>query len=80
MLTMSLDDIERDYHSDGKLPPVTSPVCNYAKDLLVHPATMVIIVNNQNNAEEARHNIQREAKEVLNHFSFVKQAAGIINR
>ncbi|XPF93315.1 hypothetical protein ACM9HF_14965 [Colwellia sp. RE-S-Sl-9] len=76
MLTISLDDIERDYHSDGKLPEVDSPICYYAKDLLVHPTTMAIVSNTQNDTKKARAQIKLELEEVLTHFSFVKQAAG----
>ncbi|WP_077339008.1 hypothetical protein [Pseudocolwellia agarivorans] len=76
MLTISLDDIERDYHSDGKLPKVDSPICYYAKDLLVHPTTMAIVANTQNDTKKARAQIKLELEEVLTHFSFVKQAAG----
>lgn len=77
MLALSLDDIERDYHSDAKLPSVASPACYYAKDLLVHPATMIIMAKTQKDTKETREKMGLEVEEVLNHFSFVKQAAGI---
>ncbi len=77
MTSLSLDDIEKDYHADGKLPPVKSASCYHAKDLLVHPATMAVIAKTKADSKETREQIEHELEEVLEHFSQVKVAAGI---
>lgn len=77
MTSLSLDAIESDYHSDGKLPPVKSASCYHAKDLLVHPATMVVLAKTQKDSKETRKQIGHELEEVIEHFAQVKQAAGI---
>ncbi|REL36267.1 hypothetical protein [Thalassotalea euphylliae] len=77
MMTLSLDEIERDYHADGKLPAVKSAACYHAKDLLVHPATMAVIAKTAEDSKDTREQIEHELEEVLEHFSQVKQAAGL---
>lgn len=77
MTSLSLDDIEKDYHADGKLPPVKSAACYHAKDLLVHPATMAVIAKTKSDSKETREQIEHELEEVLEHFSQVKVAAGL---
>lgn len=76
MTTLSLEAIEKDYHADGKLPPVKSVSCYHAKDLLVHPATMAVIAQTQADNEATRDQISLELEEVLAHFNQVKIAAG----
>ncbi|NTS75788.1 hypothetical protein HR060_02820 [Catenovulum sp. SM1970] len=77
MMTISLDEIERDYHADGKLPKMTSPSCYHAKDLLVHPATVAVLASTQPDNAQTREQIGHEMVEVLAHFSEVKKAAGL---
>jgi hypothetical protein len=38
---MTLDQIEKGYHADAALPKAPG-LCHHAKDLLVHPATVLI--------------------------------------
>ena len=71
MLTMSLDTIERDYHSDGALPKA-SIKCYHAKDLLVHPAT-VIVLSRQEDSMQIRAEMKAELLEVLEHMKDVKR-------
>lgn len=75
MQTMSLEDIERDYHADGKLPPMKDASCYHAKDLLVHPATISVIVKTLPDTSKNREMVAHELEEVLEHFSQVKAAA-----
>lgn len=77
MLEMSLDDIERDYHADGKLPPMKSATCYHAKDLLVHPATVSVIARTLEDNAETREKLHHELEEVLEHFSEVRRDAGL---
>lgn len=77
MMKLSLDEIERDYHADGKLPAVKSAACYHAKDLLVHPATMAVIAKTADDSKATRKQIEHELEEVLEHFSQVKKAAGL---
>lgn len=77
MLTISLDDIERDYHADGKLPEIKDASCYHAKDLLVHPATAVVISKTLEDTAESRKQLKHEIEEVLEHFNQVKISAGI---
>ncbi|QOL24590.1 hypothetical protein LP316_09505 [Thalassotalea sp. LPB0316] len=74
MTSLSIEEIERDYHSDGKLPPMKSASCYHAKDLLVHPATMAVIGKTQPDSAQTRQQIHRELAEVLEHFNQVKMA------
>jgi len=75
MLTISVDEIERDYHADGKLPPVKDAACYHAKDLLVHPATVVVLAANQAHDKNTQKQMHHEIEEVLEHFGQVKQIA-----
>ena len=75
MLTISVDEIERDYHADGKLPPVKDAACYHAKDLLVHPATVVVLAANQTHDQKTKEQMHHEIEEVLEHFGQVKQLA-----
>lgn len=77
MLTLSLDDIERDYHADGKLPEIKDVSCYHAKDLLVHPATAVVISKTLIETPESREQLKHEMEEVLEHFNQVKISAGL---
>jgi hypothetical protein len=36
------DEVEREYHADAKLP-AAPPFCYHAKDLFVHPATVLVL-------------------------------------
>lgn len=75
MTQLTLDEIERDYHADGKLPAVTGALCYHAKDLLVHPATVAVIATTEKDNDKTRTMLKDELVEVLQHFSEVKQAA-----
>lgn len=76
MMTISLEEIESDYHADGKLPPMKQAVCYHAKDLLVHPATVAVIAQTQLDNKQTRKQLHHEIEEVLEHFNEVKRNAG----
>lgn len=77
MLNLSLEDIERDYHADGKLPEIKDAACYHAKDLLVHPATAAIISKTLDDTTENRQQLKHEIEEVLEHFNQVKISADL---
>ncbi|MBV72133.1 MAG: hypothetical protein CMH52_12465 [Myxococcales bacterium] len=73
LTSLSLDAIERDYHSDGKLPKSPDDKCYHAKDLIVHPATVVILSNQGLAKKEQRDKATGEIAEVLAHLSDVEK-------
>lgn len=75
MLNLSLEQIEADYHADGKLPPMNDVKCYHAKDLLVHPATAAVIAGTMDDTAESRSMISAEITEVLEHLEQVKQSS-----
>lgn len=75
MLNLSLEQIEADYHADGKLPAMNDVKCYHAKDLLVHPATVAVIANKLPENDESRAMIHDEIAEVLEHLKQVQQAS-----
>lgn len=74
MQHISLEDIEKDYHADGKLPPVKDAKCYHAKDLLVHPATVVVLANQATKTDAVKAQMLDEIDEVIEHFSQVKNS------
>ncbi|MCV2884440.1 hypothetical protein OE749_07015 [Aestuariibacter sp. AA17] len=68
MQTLSLDQIEKDYHADGKLPAMKDPVCYHAKDMLVHPATVVVMAKTEKDSTAMRESMKHEIDEVIEHF------------
>ena len=77
MLALSVEQIEEDYHADGKLPDMKEAICYHAKDLLVHPATMAVISKTRADNAETRDMLRDELEEVLEHFEEVKRDSGI---
>ena len=68
---LSLDEIERDYHADGKLPKSPNEGCYHAKDLVVHPATVIILSQAGLKTKDARAKATAEIAEVLAHLGQV---------
>ena len=66
MLSLDSETIERDYHDDGALPDAEF-TCYHAKDLLVHPATVVVLTANQPDNKQTRDQIIHELEEVAAH-------------
>jgi hypothetical protein len=74
MQNISLEAIEKDYHADGKLPQVKDVKCYHAKDLLVHPATVVVLAKQANKTDAVKAQMLDEIDEVIEHFSQVKES------
>tara|TARA_B110001452_G_scaffold187312_1_gene157716 strand:+ start:895 stop:1380 length:486 start_codon:yes stop_codon:yes gene_type:complete len=74
MQKISLEEIEADYHHDGKLPKVADGSCYHAKDLLVHPATVVVMASKLKDTKANRESMAAELYEVIAHLGAVKQA------
>ncbi len=74
----SLDSIsharlEKDYHHDGALPQAPAE-CYHAKDLFVHPATVLVLTRDDPALnEETKTSIKAEITEVLAHTEVVRQ-------
>lgn len=64
------ETIERDYHHDGVLPRTENAnVCYHMKDLIVHPATMLVLLSQPRpDLAQAR----REIDEVIAHVGLVR--------
>lgn len=64
------DTIERDYHEDGALQrPDNAAACYHMKDLVVHPATALVLLTQDEPDFEAA---KREIDEVLAHMVVVR--------
>ncbi|WP_194866599.1 hypothetical protein [Pseudoalteromonas sp. PPB1] len=71
---MSLAALEQDYHGDGKLPELPDPVCYHSKDLVVHPATVLVMAKGGLAGDDAYLEAELEMVEVMAHIEQVKQA------
>ncbi len=65
MTTLSLEQIEHDFHDGGALPKAPE-ICFEPKELLVHPATVVILTNIKFD-KEGKEQIVDELEEVIAH-------------
>lgn len=67
---LDAETIERDYHHDGALPDHgDTPVCYHVKDLVVHPATaLVLLTQSPPDFVQAR----AEITEVVQHGGFIE--------
>lgn len=73
--TISAEVLEKDYHQDGALGEMPSETCYHAKDLLVHPASVIALMREQPNGYlEA---VEAEITEVLAHMDAVKDELNI---
>lgn len=68
--TLDAETAERDYHDDAALPTAgIVPACYHMKDLIVHPATAVLLLRQaEPDFKSARHEID----EVIAHVSVVR--------
>ncbi len=65
--------LESDFHHDGALPQAP-PECYHAKDLFVHPASVIILTRDDPElSDETKKAIQAEISEVLAHTELVRQ-------
>jgi hypothetical protein len=77
MHSLPLAEIESGYHKDGKLPKNSQGECYHAKDLIVHPATVVALAKQGLKTDEARASAQEEIVEVLTHVGQLKASLGL---
>jgi hypothetical protein len=70
---ISHERLEKDYHHDGALP--SAPVeCYHAKDLFIHPATVMVLTRDDPAlGEDTKNSIKLEILEVLAHTELVRQ-------
>jgi hypothetical protein len=70
---ISHENLEKDYHHDGALPKAPAE-CYHAKDLFVHPATVLVLTRDDPSlGEDTRNAIKMEITEVLGHTELVRQ-------
>ena len=65
---LPLEEIEKGYHEDGKLPEMPSAECYHGKDLVVHPATVAALGKAGLATPEDRAQAKAEIVEVLSHL------------
>jgi len=71
--TIPLVRLEQDYHHDGALPKAPAE-CYHAKDLFIHPATVLVLTRDDPAlGDDTRNSIKAEIIEVLAHTEFVRQ-------
>ena len=71
--SISHESLEQDYHHDGALPSAPNE-CYHAKDLFVHPATVVVLLRDDPSLQaKTRASITAEIMEVLAHTEYVRQ-------
>lgn len=68
--TISLDRIEKDFHKDGVLPNAPEE-CYHIKDLVVHPATVVVLSRGAR-TKAALQQMEAEIQEVKAHLTVVE--------
>jgi len=71
MQTISLPQIERDYH-DGEALPKSADHCYNAKELVVHPATVVILAKKKISSK-TREQMLAEIDEVIAHLDLYNE-------
>lgn len=71
---MSLDELEQGYHDGNKLPELPDPVCYHGKELMLHPARVLIIVKDGLGDDEVYLEAELEMVEAMAHAEQVKQA------
>ena len=67
MVTLQLDEIENQYHDGEALPETENESCIMAKELVVHPATVVILSRLEDNSLN-RERMVEEIEEVIHHL------------
>ncbi|MDW8478719.1 MAG: hypothetical protein RML12_01035 [Xanthomonadales bacterium] len=67
------DSIEADYHRDGRLPKGAPALCYHMKDLIVHPATVLVLLAHPP-ADPAA--LRRELDEIGAHLKAVRALLG----
>jgi len=71
LATISHATIEHEYHHDGALPQAPGK-CYSAKDMLVHPATVLVVLREQGLNDDTRKILEAEIAEVIGHLHAVE--------
>ena len=74
MQTLSLDNIEKNWHEGEALPQDADSVCIETKELIVHPSTVVILANNDFQSKKNKEQMSDEINEVIEHMSELKES------
>jgi len=74
--TISVEEIEHGYH-EGRLLPEAPDFCYHARDLIVHPATVIVLV--RVDAQGGRQQMLAEMLEVLAHVQALRQLFSLAN-
>ncbi|MGI9230070.1 MAG: hypothetical protein ACR2P9_09470 [Gammaproteobacteria bacterium] len=70
---ISREEMEKNYHHDGNLPKAP-PECYHIKDLLIHPASVLLLTRDDPELQQPTRNaINAEIAEVLGHIGAVYQ-------
>jgi len=69
--SISEEEIEENYHQDGALPATSSALCYHVKDLLVHPATVIVLLR-EGGLESRREDMKAEILENRAHLGAVR--------
>lgn len=67
---LSAEDIETGYHQDGKLPKSPKEACYHAKDLVVHPATVLVMAKSAEPVKPLE--MKKEIAEVIAHLHHIR--------
>jgi len=67
------EEIEEGFHKDGALPATDSALCYHVKDLLVHPATVIVLLREEGLAAR-REDMKAEILENRAHLGAVRAA------
>lgn len=70
MLKLSLEDLEQQYHEGNALPQADYQ-CHTAKELIVHPVTIISIVNQHELSNSKRELIEEEILELIAHLKLL---------
>jgi hypothetical protein len=67
---ISVEEVERSFHAEDELPEAPG-FCYHAKDLIVHPASVIVLA--RNDSPTARNQMVAEMLEVLAHLAALAQ-------
>ncbi|WP_125716734.1 hypothetical protein [Pseudoalteromonas rubra] len=72
--TLTLQQLEQDYHDAQALPTLADPVCYHPKELLVHPAKVAVMAKAGLSDDEAYLDAELELVELMAHVEQVRLA------
>ena len=74
MQSLSLAEIESKWHEGEALPEDADTVCMEAKELVVHPSTVVILSKDNFTSAKNKEQMSDELNEVIEHMSELKES------